>query len=139
MTDYDEYGLFDEDADLFDDEESSNESADVIDIRQHLIDGLSADLADDDDDADRPSGDLDWQDNGLCKESDPEAFYPEKGGSTKQAKAVCKRCPITETCLQWALDHKERFGIWGGKSEYERRQILKELEEMAQRGLGRAV
>jgi len=138
VTDYDEYGLFDEDADLFDDEESLNEPADVIDIRQHPIDGLSAGRVDDDEPA-RSAGDLDWQDNGLCKESDPEAFFPEKGGSTKQAKAVCKRCPITEKCLQYALDQRERFGIWGGKSEYERRQLLKELDETAQRGLGRAV
>ncbi len=137
MTDYDEYGLFDEDMEPFGDEPPS-ETADVIDIRRALIDGLAADAADDDDDAGQSSGDLDWQDLGLCKESDPEAFYPEKGGSTKQAKAVCKRCPITETCLQWALDHKERFGIWGGTSEYERRQILKKLEETAEAGLGRA-
>ena len=137
MTEFNEFNLDDESAALFD--APPTRTAEIIDIRQLLIDGLSADAAVDNTGDSRSPEDLDWQDLGLCKESDPEAFFPEKGGSTKQAKAVCKRCPITETCLQWALDHKERFGIWGGKSEYERRQLLKELDEAAQRGLGRAV
>ena len=137
MTDYDDYSLDDEDPELFDDE-TSTASADVIDIRRLLIDGLAADATDDDAIAGRSPQDLDWQDDGLCKESDPEAFFPEKGGSTKQAKAVCRRCPITEKCLQYALENGERYGIWGGQSEHQRRQILKGLNDMAAAGLGRA-
>ena len=56
--------------------------------------------------------------------------------ATKQAKAVCKRCPITDECLRWALDNRERYGIWGGKSEYERRLILI-AEAVDARALGR--
>ncbi len=137
MTDYDDYGLYDEDDELFND--PPNETAEVIDLRKFLIAGLAADAADDDAIAGRSPQDLDWQDDGLCKESDPEAFFPEKGGSTKQAKAVCKRCPITAKCLQYALDNDERHGIWGGTSEHQRRQILKGLNSMAESGLGRAV
>jgi WhiB family redox-sensing transcriptional regulator len=137
VTDYDDYSLDDEERGPFD--EPSAKSADVIDIRKVLIDGLAADAADDDAIVGRSPQDLDWQDDGLCKESDPEAFFPEKGGSTKQAKAVCKRCPITEECLQYALENNERYGIWGGQSEHQRRQILKRLnDDMAAAGLGRA-
>jgi WhiB family redox-sensing transcriptional regulator len=122
VTEFNDFQLYDVDADPFD--EPSTKSADVIDIRKVLIDELAADAPDDDAVTGRLAEDLDWQDEALCKESDPEAFFPEKGGSTKQAKAVCKRCPITEKCLQYALDNDERYGIWGGKSERERRQIL---------------
>ncbi len=122
MTELNDFTLFDEAAGLFD--EPLTESAEIIDLRKFLIAGLAADAADDDAIAGRVPEDLDWQDDGLCKESDPEAFFPEKGGSTKQAKAVCKRCPVTEKCLQYALDNDERHGIWGGKSERERRLIL---------------
>ena len=122
MTELDEFALLNEATELFD--EPLTESAEIIDIRQLRIAGLPADAADDDAIAGRVPEDLDWQDEALCKESDPEAFFPEKGGSTKQAKTVCKRCPVTEKCLQYALDNDERHGIWGGKSERERRIIL---------------
>jgi len=127
----------DDGEELFD--EPPDPSAHVISIRHPADDELTAPAADLDDDgaaAGRHSGDLDWQDHGLCKQSDPEAFFPEKGGSTKQAKAVCKRCPITDECLRWALDNRERYGIWGGKSEYERRLILI-AEAVDARALGR--
>lgn len=62
----------------------------------------------------------------VCSETDPEVFFPEKGGSTRQAKKVCtESCDLTDECLAYALDKKERFGIWGGKSERERRKLLK--------------
>jgi WhiB family redox-sensing transcriptional regulator len=60
---------------------------------------------------------------GVCAQTDPEAFFPEKGGSTREAKAVCRVCPVREACLNYALDRQERFGIWGGLSERERRQL----------------
>ena len=57
---------------------------------------------------------LSWQRQALCAQTDPEAFFPEKGGSTKDAKQVCRSCQVRDLCLQWALEHDERFGIWGG-------------------------
>ena len=59
----------------------------------------------------------------LCAETDPEAFFPEKGGSTREAKRVCVRCDVRAECLEYALANDERFGIWGGLSERERRRI----------------
>ncbi|BBZ24035.1 WhiB family transcriptional regulator [Mycolicibacter hiberniae] len=64
-----------------------------------------------------------WQDRALCSQTDPEAFFPEKGGSTREAKKICQRCAVRSECLEYALAHDERFGIWGGLSERERRRL----------------
>ncbi|MDR0950337.1 MAG: WhiB family transcriptional regulator [Candidatus Ancillula sp.] len=68
---------------------------------------------------------LSWQYEALCSQTDPEAFFPEKGGVTRDrdAKRVCNVCPVQGECLEWALKNDERFGIWGGKSERERRAL----------------
>lgn len=68
-------------------------------------------------------GPLAWQERALCAQTDPEAFFPEKGGSTREAKRVCATCEVREECLEYALAHDERFGIWGGLSERERRKL----------------
>ena len=64
-----------------------------------------------------------WQDRALCAQTDPEAFFPEKGGSTREAKKICLGCEVRHECLEYALEHDERFGIWGGLSERERRRL----------------
>ncbi len=66
---------------------------------------------------------LAWQEKSLCAQTDPEAFFPEKGGSTREAKRVCQSCEVQVECLEYALAHDERFGIWGGLSERERRRL----------------
>jgi WhiB family transcriptional regulator, redox-sensing transcriptional regulator len=68
----------------------------------------------------------DWQDRALCAETDPEAFFPEKGGSTREAKRICTGCEVRAQCLEYALAHDERFGIWGGLSERERRRLKRQ-------------
>ncbi len=68
---------------------------------------------------------LSWQERSLCAQTDPEAFFPEKGGSTREAKKVCIGCEVRAECLEYALAHDERFGIWGGLSERERRKLKK--------------
>ena len=70
-----------------------------------------------------PAGDASWRLEALCAETDPEAFFPEKGGSTREAKRVCASCPVRMECLEFALGNDERFGIWGGLSERERRRL----------------
>lgn len=64
-----------------------------------------------------------WQERALCAQTDPEAFFPEKGGSTREAKRICAGCEVRSECLEYALEHDERFGIWGGLSERERRKL----------------
>ena len=70
-------------------------------------------------------GALSWQERSLCAQTDPEAFFPEKGGSTREAKKVCISCEVRSECLEYALANDERFGIWGGLSERERRKLKK--------------
>ncbi len=71
-------------------------------------------------------GELGWQTQALCAQTDPEAFFPEKGGSTRDAKKVCGSCAVRAECLEYALKNDERFGIWGGMSERERRRLRKQ-------------
>ena len=70
-------------------------------------------------------GTEEWRLEALCAETDPEAFFPEKGGSTREAKRVCSGCSVRAECLESALANDERFGIWGGLSERERRKLKK--------------
>ncbi|MPZ67821.1 MAG: hypothetical protein GEU83_20825 [Pseudonocardiaceae bacterium] len=58
-----------------------------------------------------------------------KAFFPDKGGSTRDAKRVCHTCPIRRACLEYALNHDERFGIWGGMSERERRALRRRRKQ----------
>lgn len=64
-----------------------------------------------------------WQNRALCAQTDPEAFFPEKGESTREAKRICAGCEVRAQCLDAALLGDERFGIWGGLSERERRPL----------------
>lgn len=69
---------------------------------------------------DTPGG---WREQALCAQTDPEAFFPDKGGSTKKAKKTCMACPVRRQCLEYALEHDIRFGVWGGLSDIERRKL----------------
>jgi WhiB family redox-sensing transcriptional regulator len=73
-----------------------------------------------------------WQMFANCLGVDPDLFFPERGASTKEAKQVCQGCVVREDCLEYALANGEKFGIWGGLSERERRRIRR------QRALARA-
>ena len=90
--------------------------ADVIVSLVHDALGISVDDA----------AEQSWQDRALCAQTDPEAFFPEKGGSTREAKRVCRSCEVRSECLEYALGHDERFGIWGGLSERERRRLKRQ-------------
>ncbi|MWV50564.1 WhiB family transcriptional regulator [Rathayibacter sp. VKM Ac-2803] len=76
-----------------------------------------------DTESEAPGGALSWQVDSLCAQTDPEAFFPEKGGSTRDAKKICTSCEVRAQCLEYALENDERFGIWGGLSERERRKL----------------
>jgi WhiB family transcriptional regulator, redox-sensing transcriptional regulator len=76
---------------------------------------------------DPEDGEPDWQERALCAQTDPEAFFPEKGGSTREAKRICSGCEVRAECLDYALAHDERFGIWGGLSERERRRLRRAI------------
>jgi WhiB family redox-sensing transcriptional regulator len=61
-----------------------------------------------------------------CSDKDRDIFFPEKSGSTKEAKAICATCDIKPVCLEYAIIKNEKFGIWGGTGEGERRKIRKQ-------------
>ena len=67
--------------------------------------------------------DRSWQGQANCKGADPDLFFPERGASTREAKEVCRGCVVREDCLEYALANSEKFGIWGGMSERERRRV----------------
>jgi WhiB family transcriptional regulator, redox-sensing transcriptional regulator len=66
-----------------------------------------------------------WAREGLCAQTDPEVFFPEKGQSNTTAKRICAACPVRAACLAAALERRELFGVWGGLSELERRRLLR--------------
>lgn len=67
-----------------------------------------------------------WTEQALCAQVDPELFFPDKGGSSRPAIAICGRCEVREQCLQLALDNGEEYGLWGGLSPKHRRQSGRE-------------
>jgi WhiB family transcriptional regulator, redox-sensing transcriptional regulator len=81
-----------------------------------------------------PPGDsgLRWQERALCAQTDPDAFFPGKGGSTSEPKKVCRACPVTAECLEYALRTDQRYGVWGGLSERQRRKIKRQRDADAQ-------
>ena len=71
---------------------------------------------------------MDWRHRAVCREEDPELFFPigttgPAFDQTEQAKAVCRRCTVTEQCLAWAMESGQDSGVWGGLSEDERRAL----------------
>lgn len=84
-----------------------------------------------------------WMSEGLCGQTDPDLFYPDKGGSVREAKGICNGsplsrrgeprppCPVREHCLRYALDNDERYGIWGGVSERDRRRMRAAMDRRA--------
>jgi WhiB family transcriptional regulator, redox-sensing transcriptional regulator len=64
-----------------------------------------------------------WQDRGLCAETDPAAFFPEPGETAEAAKRVCRSCEVRAQCLAFAVDNGISYGVYGGMDERERRAL----------------
>jgi WhiB family redox-sensing transcriptional regulator len=78
----------------------------------------------------------DWHDHANCLGVDPDLFFPERGASTREAKEVCRGCEVRQDCLEFALQNGEKFGIWGGLSERERRRIRRQRAQAARSTIG---
>lgn len=65
----------------------------------------------------------DWYADAVCASVGSDYWFPDKGGTTRAAKKICSDCPVAGLCLEWALDNGERWGVWGGKSDKERRKL----------------
>ncbi len=81
----------------------------------HLANGVAPTL----------TGDRDaWKDEALCAQTAPDAFFPDKGGTTRDARKICAVCPVAEQCLQYAIANRETVGIWGGKTSHQLRKLI---------------
>lgn len=78
-------------------------------------------------------GELAWQDYANCRGADADLFFPERGASTRKAKSICGECQVQDQCLDFAIEVGEKFGIWGGMSERERRRVRRERQVAARR------
>lgn len=67
-----------------------------------------------------------WRDYANCFGVDPDLFFPEGGASTREARECCRGCVVREECLDYALVNGEKFGIWGGLTERERRRVRRQ-------------
>ncbi|WP_371634449.1 WhiB family transcriptional regulator [Streptomyces sp. NBC_01259] len=79
----------------------------------------------------------DWQQHGVCRDEDPDLFFPEGNDSEarqaiEKAKEVCARCPVAEECLSWALSTGQKLGVWGGATESQRRRTRLRAREATQ-------
>ncbi len=81
-------------------------------------------------------GSLGWKDYANCLGANEDLFFPDRGASTRTAKQICSECQVRLECLEYAVTRGEKFGIWGGLSERERRKIRK---QRAQEAMKRAV
>lgn len=79
-----------------------------------------------------------WQRLANCLGVDPDLFFPERGASTREAKEVCRGCVVRSDCLDYALAHGEKFGIWGGMSERERRRVRRARANASRGGVASA-
>ena len=78
---------------------------------------------------------VDWQVEAKCAEfpirKSDAMFFPDRGGSSKAARALCSECPVQAKCLEYALQNQEQHGIWGGTSEPERRRLRRDRKTTA--------
>lgn len=74
-----------------------------------------------------------WRKRAACRGIDVEVFYPptEEESDAVEAKAICEMCPVRQACLEHALAHREREGVWGGTTERERRRIVRQRRKSA--------
>jgi len=68
-----------------------------------------------------------WVVFSACRDADPSIFFGSTREEIQQALALCAVCPVRSECLEHALEARERFGVWGGTTESERRKILRRI------------
>jgi WhiB family redox-sensing transcriptional regulator len=72
-----------------------------------------------------------WRQRAACRGLDPEVFFPASDEEAEEARAICAMCPVRQACLEHALAHREREGVWGGCTERERRRIVRQRRKSA--------
>ena len=69
--------------------------------------------------------DRNWVGKAACSGLDPAIFYPPTEEESEEAKAICEECPVQLDCLEHAIAHREKNGVWGGATERERLRIIR--------------
>ena len=75
--------------------------------------------------------DIEWRKLGACRGLDASIFYPDDDDDALDAKAVCAECAVRVACLEYALQVREKQGVWGGATERERRRIIRQRRRSA--------
>lgn len=73
-----------------------------------------------------------WAERAACKGLDPAIFYPPTDEEAGPAKAICGQCQVRMDCLEYAIDHREKNGVWGGETERERLRIVRRRRRLRQ-------
>lgn len=76
-----------------------------------------------------------WVARAACSGLDSAIFYPPTEEEADEAKAVCAECPVAEPCLEHAIEHREKNGVWGGATEKERLRIVRRRRRLRQQAL----
>lgn len=69
--------------------------------------------------------DTSWMEDGACRDAEVDLWFVERGESSAPAREICARCPVADRCLEYALAHHIKHGIWGGLTERERRRMAR--------------
>lgn len=72
-----------------------------------------------------------WRQRAACRGVDPDIFYPVTDEDADEARSICRGCDVHEACLEWALQTRERDGVWGGATERERRRMIRQRRRSA--------
>ena len=81
--------------------------------------------------------DLDWQLDGLCTQTDPDLFFPVNAAQQKAATKICAECPVRILCANFAIQTNQEFGVWGGLTEEDRKQLRSKKNSRA--GIGNKI
>lgn len=69
-----------------------------------------------------------WQERAACRDEEPDVFFPDKANQDRAAKRICTGCVVQRQCLEFALEHGEEYGVWGGMTTTERKQLKKDVD-----------
>lgn len=70
-----------------------------------------------------------WSAYGSCASADPDLFFPGPGGDASLARVICRTCPVRRMCLDYAIETRQKFGVWGGMTESQRRRLRRDRDD----------
>lgn len=77
-----------------------------------------------------------WQEDAACRTADVELFFSVEEEDQRKAVEYCQVCPVQQQCLEYAIENREMYGVWGGMTESERRAIIRDVRRRDRQGAG---